>query len=116
MRARLRIVIAGALFSTGGALIKSCAFAPLQKAGVRAAIAALTLFVLLPEARRLPSRRVLLLLPAYFGATALFVVGTSLTTAANAIFLQSTYPPWVTLLGVFQVGVAYALLVRAMPF
>lgn len=94
-----RIVAAGALFSLGGALIKACAFPSLERAGLRAVVAAVTLFVLLPEARRWPSRRVLLLLPAYFGATVLFVVANTLTTAANAIFLQSTSPLWVTLLG-----------------
>jgi drug/metabolite transporter (DMT)-like permease len=99
MRPHLRLLLTGALFSTGGALIKSCSFPALQRAGVRSAIAALLLFVLLPEARRLPSRRTLLLLPAYIGATCLFVVSNTLTTAANAIFLQSTYPLWVTLLG-----------------
>jgi drug/metabolite transporter (DMT)-like permease len=99
MRPHLRLLLTGALFSTGGALIKSCSFPALQRAGLRSAIAAVALFVLLPEARRLPSRRALLLLPAYFGATCLFVVSNTLTTAANAIFLQSTYPLWVTLLG-----------------
>ena len=95
----LRILAAGACFSLGGALIKLCSFPSLERAGLRAAVAALTLFVLLPEARRAPSRGVLLLLLPYFGATCLFVVANTLTTAANAIFLQSTYPFWVTLLG-----------------
>jgi DME family drug/metabolite transporter len=93
----LLLLVAGALFATGGALIKSCSLPSLERAGLRAAIAALTLFLLLPAARRLPSRRVLLLLPAYFGATVLFVVANTLTTAANAILLQSTAPLWVLL-------------------
>jgi drug/metabolite transporter (DMT)-like permease len=97
--APLRILAVGALFSLGGALIKACRFPGLQSAGMRAAIAALTLFLLLPEARRLPSRRTLLLLPAYFGATCLFVVANTFTTAANAIFLQAAYPLWVTVFG-----------------
>ncbi len=94
-----RVLLAGALFATGGALIKSCDYPSLQRAGMRACIAALTIFVLLPQARRWPNRRILRLVPAYFGATCLFVVANTLTTAANAIFLQSTFPLWLILLG-----------------
>lgn len=92
------MLLAGALFSLGGALIKSCSFPSLERAGLRAAIAALALFLMLPAARRWPSRRALWLMLPYFGATCLFVVANTLTTAANTIFLQSTYPFWVTLL------------------
>jgi len=99
VRPELRVLLAGTLFATGGALIKSCALPSLQRAGLRAAVAALALFVLLPQARRLPNARILRLAPAYFGATCLFVVANTLTTAANAIFLQSTAPLWVALLG-----------------
>lgn len=99
MRAETRVLLAGALFATGGVLIKSCDFPSLQRAGLRAALAALTLFALLPAARRWPSWRMLLLVPAYFGATCLFVVANTLTTAADAIFLQSTAPLWLVLLG-----------------
>ncbi|MEO6596609.1 MAG: DMT family transporter [Planctomycetota bacterium] len=94
-----RVLLAGTLFATGGALIKSCEFPSLQRAGLRALIAALTIFVFLPAARRWPNRRILLLVPAYFGATCLFVVANTLTTAANAIFLQATAPLWLILLG-----------------
>jgi len=99
LRPQLRLLLAGTLFSCGGALIKSCAFPSLERAGLRSAVAAVALFVILPEARRLPQRGTLLLLPAYFGATTLFVIANTLTTAANATFLQSTAPFWVTLLG-----------------
>lgn len=100
----LQVLSAGILFSLGGTLIKLCTFAPLQRAGLRALIAAAALFVLLPAARRLPSRRVLALAPLYFGATVLFVLANTQTTAANAIFLQSTYPFWVTVLGLPMLG------------
>ncbi len=95
----LRVVLAGALFATGGTLIKLLTLPALQRAGCRAAIAALVIFLLLPAARQWPNRRILLLVPAYFGATCLFVVANTLTTASNAIFLQSTAPLWVVLLG-----------------
>lgn len=97
-RPELRILLAGALFSSGGAAIKYCALGPLHVAGLRAAIAAAVLLLLLPPSRRL-SPRGLVLLPAFFGATFLFVWANKLTTAANAIFLQATAPFWVMLLG-----------------
>jgi drug/metabolite transporter (DMT)-like permease len=99
MRPVVRLMLTAALFASGGALLKACSFPALQRAGVRAAIAAIAIFVLLPEARRLPTARMLWLVPAYFGATVLFVVANSLTTAANAIFLQSTAPLWIVVLG-----------------
>lgn len=101
---RLRILLTGALFATGGAAIKACTLPGPQISAMRAVVAALTLFLLLPEARRLPSARVLLVLPAYFGSTFLFVVANKLTTAANAIFLQATAPLWVALLGPALLG------------
>lgn len=99
MSPHLRLLAAGLLFSLGGALIKVCTFPSLERAGLRSLIAAAVLFLLLPEARRRPRGGTLRLLPAYFGATTLFVVANTLTTAANAIFLQSTYPFWVTVFG-----------------
>ena len=91
----LRVLLAGALFASGGALLKSCDFPSLQRAGLRTGIAAVTLFVLLPTARRWPNLRILRLVLPYFGATVLFVIANTLTTSANAIFLQSTAPMWV---------------------
>ena len=95
----LRVLLAGSLFALGGALLKSCDFPSLQRAGIRAAVAAATIFLLLPAARMWPDRRILLLAPAYFGATCLYVIANAMTTAANAIFLQSTAPLWLILFG-----------------
>jgi len=100
----LRVLLAGALFASGGALLKSCDFPSLQRAGLRAGIAALALFVLLPRARRWPNARILLLSLPYFGATGLFVIANTLTTSANAIFLQSTAPMWVLLFAPWLLG------------
>ncbi|MCR9244940.1 MAG: EamA family transporter [bacterium] len=94
----MRLLLAGALFATGGALIKSCDFPSLQRAGLRALIAAITLFALLPDARRRPGRSTWLLALPYFCATCFFVVANTLTTAANTIFLQATAPLWVAML------------------
>jgi drug/metabolite transporter, DME family len=93
-----RLLLTAALFASGGALLKACDFPALQRAGLRAALAAVTIFALLPEARRWPNARMLRVAPAYFGATCLFVVANALTTAANAIFLQSAAPLWLVLL------------------
>ncbi len=104
MNARVQLLLAGTLFSLGGALIKACTFPPLQRASLRSLVAAITLFWLLPAARRMPDRRAALLLLPYFGATCLFVVANAMTTAANAIFLQSTAPFWVVLLAPLLLG------------
>ncbi|MFK7739904.1 MAG: DMT family transporter [Planctomycetota bacterium] len=104
MSMAMRVVLAGVLFATGGALIKSCEMPSLQRAGVRALFAACTLFALLPEARQRPSRAVWLLIPAYFVATCFFVMANALTTAASTIFLQSTAPLWVLLLSPALLG------------
>jgi len=104
MPAALRVLLAGALFATGGALIKSCGFPSLQRSGLRALFAAVAIFVMLPASRRWPDRHVLRVLPAYFVATCFFVVANTLTTAANTIFLQSTAPLWVLVLGPLLLG------------
>jgi DME family drug/metabolite transporter len=99
LRPQTRILLAGMLFATAGAFLKNGDFPSLQRAGVRAVIAAVTMFLLLPEARRRPDRATMLLALPYFGATCFFVISNTLTTAANAIFLQAASPLWVTLLG-----------------
>ncbi len=103
MRPELRLLLAGALFSSGGAIIKGCAFSALHIAGLRAAVVALVILLLLPQSRRLNPRAALLLLP-FCGATLLFVLANKLTTAANAIFLQATAPFWVMVLAPLFLG------------
>lgn len=95
----LLLLAAALLFSTGGLVIKSIQMTSWQVSSFRSAIAAVALMVLLPEARRGWSLRVLLLGVAYAATLVLFVAATKLTTAANAIFLQSTAPLYLLLLG-----------------
>lgn len=95
----LRIVAAAALFSTAGAAIKSCTLSGVQVACFRSAVAALTIFALMPEARRRWTWPAGLVSLAYSSCMVLFVLSTKLTTAANAIFLQSTSPLYILLLG-----------------
>ena len=101
--ARLRIVAAAILFSTGGAAIKACSLSGLQVACLRAGFAALTLIAILPGARRAASWsiRALLVGVIYAATMVLFVVANKLTTAANAIFIQAASPLFVLLLGPF---------------
>lgn len=96
--ARLQLIAAAALFSTGGAVIKSTAFSAWQVAGFRSGIAALTLVALMPSARRGYSLAALGVGVTYAGTMVLYVLANKLTTAANAIFLQGTAPLYILLL------------------
>lgn len=93
----LQILAAALLFSTGGVAIKSCALPGWQIAGFRSAIAAVTLFVLLPGARRV-SWRILLVSVVYAGTLISFVVANTMTTSAHTVFLQATAPLYLTVL------------------
>lgn len=96
---RLQLLAAALLFSTGGAAIKATALSSWQVASFRSGVAALTILLLVPAARRGWSWRVALVGAAYASTMVLFVLSNKLTTAANAIFLQSSAPVYVLLLG-----------------
>jgi len=95
---RWRLLAAALLFSTGGAAIKACSLTGWQVACFRSGVAAVALFVFLPAARRRPSRGQLFVAAAYAVTLILYVLANKLTTASNAIFLQSTAPLYVLLL------------------
>jgi len=97
-RARLQLVAAAVLFSTGGAVIKYTSMTGWQVASVRSGIAAVALALMLPEARRGIGRRTLIVSVAYAATLILFVVANKLTTSANTIFLQATGPLYILLL------------------
>jgi len=97
MRARLLVVSAALLFSTGGAAIKGTTLGAWQVAGLRSLIAAVALLLFLPDARRHWSVRNAVVGLAYAGTLILFVTANKLTTSANAIFLQSTAPLYILL-------------------
>ncbi|MDE2689372.1 MAG: DMT family transporter [Acidobacteriota bacterium] len=119
--AALQAVVAGILFSTGGAAVKATELDGWQVAGTRSLIAAVVLLVAIPAARRWaggpdgtsrvaaigwwrsPARRSALLLTVGTGCCycltlVLFVHAAKRTTAAETIFLQSTAPLFVLLL------------------
>ncbi len=97
--APLKVIAAAALFSTGGAAIKACSLTGMQVAGLRSGIAALTLLVLLPAARRRWSASTLVIGATYAATLISYVLANKLTTAAGTIFLQSTAPLYLLLLG-----------------
>jgi drug/metabolite transporter (DMT)-like permease len=104
LAARLRLLLAAVLFSTGGAAIKAATLTGWQVASFRSGIAALALWLLVPAARRRWTGRVLVVAAVYAATMVLFVVANKLTTAANTIFLQSTAPLYVLLAGPFLLG------------
>jgi drug/metabolite transporter, DME family len=98
LQSRLLLLGAACLWSTAGAAMKLCQLSGIQIACGRSLVAGAFLFVAVPAARRRPTSRVWLTSLAYAATVALFAIATKLTTAANAIFLQSTAPLWVLLL------------------
>jgi drug/metabolite transporter (DMT)-like permease len=96
---RLAIAIAALIFSTGGAAIKFADFTGWQVASFRSGVAALTLLLILPGIRQGLTWRAVLVGLAYAATLVAFVLANRLTTSANAIYLQSTAPFFVLLLG-----------------
>jgi len=98
-RDRFMVLTAAVLFSTGGAAVKACALDGWQVASLRSGIAAIAILALVPGARRRWTAPIWLVGTAYAATMILYVMANKLTTAANAIFLQSTAPLYVLLLG-----------------
>jgi drug/metabolite transporter (DMT)-like permease len=109
--ARLQVLAAAVLFSTGGAGIKVDAFSAAQVSALRSGIAALALLLWIgasawsracppkPWRRRATWSAAAAGAGVIYAATlTLFVGATKLTTAANAIFLQSTAPLYLLVL------------------
>lgn len=131
-RARLEVLAAALLFSTGGAAIKAIDMSGWQIASYRSGVAALVLLLAVPAARRVFDLRVAAVGVAYAATLICFVLANRLTTAANTIFLQSTAPlyllllaPWLlgerlrrrdlALMAVLAVGLTPFFLARAAP-
>ena len=102
--ARLLAITAAVLFSTGGAGIKTTAFTGMQVSSLRAGIAAVALLAFMRGRRVVWSGPVIAIGAVYAAMLTLFVNSTKLTTAANAIFLQSTAPLYIVILGPFLLG------------
>jgi drug/metabolite transporter, DME family len=96
--ARLQLLLAALLFSTGGVAIKLSTLNAWQVAGMRAGVAAAAMLVVLPAARRGWTWRTLLVAAPYAATFILYTFANKETTAANAIFLQDTAPLYLLLL------------------
>ncbi len=103
--ARLQIVAAALLFSTGGAAIKATSFegfsGGMAVACLRSAVAAAAMALVFPAARRNWSWRTFVVGVAFAATLILFVTANKLTTSANTIFLQSTAPLWIAIAAPF---------------
>jgi drug/metabolite transporter (DMT)-like permease len=98
------LVGAALTFSTGGAVIKAIGLPTLQIAGLRSVVAFVAMLAMVPDARRGWSLRVAPVAIGYAAMMFCFVSANKLTTAANAIFLQSTFPLWVVVLSPWLLG------------
>jgi DME family drug/metabolite transporter len=98
-RARLQVLGAALLFSTGGAVVKATTLTAWQVAGFRSGTAALAMLLLVPASRRGWTWHVLPVGVAYAVTLILFVAANKLTTAANAIFLQASAPLYMLAFG-----------------
>jgi drug/metabolite transporter, DME family len=98
-QARFQVLGAALLFSTGGAAIKAAEFTSWQVASLRSGVAAVAVLLLSRAARQGWTWRSALVGMAYAATLILFVLANKLTTAANTIFLQSTAPLYILLLG-----------------
>jgi DME family drug/metabolite transporter len=96
---RLQVIAAALLFSTGGAAIKAASFTSWQVAAYRSGLAAAFLALVAFGARPERQWRVWALYVAYAATLISFVTANKLTTAAHAIFLQSTAPVYLLILG-----------------
>ena len=103
-RARLQVLAAALLFSTGGAAIKAIELSAWQIACFRSGVAALVMLVVVPAGRRVFAPRILAVGVAYAVTLICYVLANTLTTAANTIFLQSAAPLYLLLLAPWLLG------------
>ncbi len=101
---RLAIFGSALLFSTGGVAIKWIALGAWQVAAIRAALAALAVWWLVPGPVTMRRTAVVLTGVAQGSSMLLFVIANKLTTAANAIFLQSAAPLYIPILAAHVLG------------
>jgi drug/metabolite transporter (DMT)-like permease len=96
---RLLLAFSALLFSTGGAAFKAASLTGWQVASFRSLVAATVLVIAIPATRRGWRLSMIPIALAYAATLVLFVLANRLTTSANAIFLQSTAPIYVLLIG-----------------
>ena len=92
------LIVTGLLWSMGGLLIKNVDSNPLAISGMRSIIAAVVILIALGKPKFTWSFAQIASAVAYTATVILFVSANKMTTAANAILLQSTAPIYVALL------------------
>src|SRR5262245_47365383 len=99
LKARLAILGAAVLFSSGGAAIKATSLTGWQVACLRSAVAAVAVLIMLPAARTGWGVMPVVVGIGYATTMILFVLANKLTTAANTIYLQATAPIYLVIIG-----------------
>jgi DME family drug/metabolite transporter len=95
---RLELAAAAVLGATGGAAVKAADFTGWQITCLRSGIAALAIWLMTRQARGAWTVRHVVVGVAYAATLTLYVLANRLTTAANAIYLQSTAPLYLAIL------------------
>ena len=98
------LVLTALLWSSSGLFIKVISWEPFSILGARSMISTIVLWIYL---RHFTFRWTCLQIVGalgYVGAQLFFIIGTKLTTAANAIFLQYTCPLYILLVGYWLLG------------
>ena len=103
-KAILLLILAGALWSLGGLLIKSITWPPLAISGLRGGIAAVVIYFFSRGNNFTLSKSKIIAACCYALVVTLFVMANKLTTAGNAILLQYTAPVYVALFGYMFLG------------
>ena len=98
------LLVAGAMWSLGGLLIKSIPWHPLAISGMRGGIAAIVIYAFSKNRKIIISFDKILAACFYTLVVTLFVISNKLTTAGNAILLQYTAPVYVALFGYVFLG------------
>jgi len=100
----LFLVVSAVLWSSGGILIKLVNWNPIAIAGMRSAIAAAIMLIVIKKPRFSWSFAQVGGAVCYAATLGTFVSATKMTTAANAILLQYTAPIYVALFGAWLLG------------
>jgi len=98
------LLVAGAMWSLGGLLIKSIPWHPLAISGMRGGIAAIVIYAYSKDKKIIVTFDKILAAGFYTLVVTLFVMSNKLTTAGNAILLQYTAPVYVALFGYMFLG------------
>lgn len=101
LKAKGLLLATAVLWSSGGILIKLVNWNPVAIAGMRSAIAAVLLLIIIKKPKWSWSKPRVGSIIAYLSTVILFVMANKSTTAANAILLQYTAPVYIAILSKF---------------